>query len=79
MSTFTVRRGHRYRAEISLGVLESLAGNEAVAARLRDAGFADVSVAGAGRKRIAEGLWPNADASAALPHQITAVTEIEAA
>lgn len=77
MSTFTVRRGHRYRAEISLGVLESLAGNEAVAARLRDAGFIDVSVAGAGRRRVAEGLWPNADASAAMPQQIIAVTEIE--
>lgn len=79
MSTFTVRRGYRYRAEISLGVLESLAGNEAVAARLRDAGFIDVSVAGTGRRRVAEGLWPNADASAPMPHQITAVTEIEAA
>ncbi len=77
MSTFTVRRGHRYRAEISLGVFESLAGNEAVAARLREAGFIDVSVAGAGRNRVAEGLWPNADASAPMPHQITSVTEIE--
>jgi len=77
VNTFTVRRGRRYRAEISLGPLESLAGNEAVAARLRDAGFIDVVVSGAGRKRVAQAVWPNADASAAVPRQITAVTEIE--
>lgn len=79
MGAFTVRRGRRYRATISLGLLESFAGNELIAARLRSAGFADVSVIGAGATRHAEGLWPQEDASAELPSQITEVTEIEAA
>lgn len=76
---FTVRRGRRYRASISLGLLESLAGNDVIADRLREAGFIDVSVNGAGATREAEGLWPNEDVTAELPEQISAVTEIEAA
>ena len=79
MGTFTVRRGKRYRASISLGLLESLAGNELIADRLRAAGFVDVSVNGAGATREAEGLWPSDDATAELPEQISAVTEIETA
>jgi hypothetical protein len=75
VSNFTVRRGHRYRATIRLGVFEQLAGNETIAARLREAGFADVAVSGSGAKRTAEALWPNSDASAPLPPQITKVVE----
>jgi len=79
VSTFTVRRGRRYRATISLGLIESLAGNEFIADQLRQAGFIDVSVDGSGTTRHAEGLWPLPDATAELPAQIRAVTEIEAA
>lgn len=79
MSTFTVRRGRRYRATISLGLLESLAGNELIADQLRHAGFADVAVNGSGAMRQAEGVWPNEDATAELPPQIKTVTEIEVA
>ncbi len=39
MGNFTVKRGRRYRATISLGLLESLAGNDMIAGRLRAAGF----------------------------------------
>ncbi len=79
MNTFTVRRGRRYRATIALGLLESLAGNEVIADRLRAVGFADVSVVGTGSKRQAEGLWQNDDSTAELPAQITTVTEVEVA
>ncbi len=79
MTTFTVRQGQRYRATISLGLLESFAGNDLIAARLEAAGFTDVSVEGSGSRRSAEALWPHADASAALPPQVSDVTEIDAA
>jgi hypothetical protein len=78
VGTFTVRRGRRYRATISLGLIESFAGNELIADKLRGAGFEEVSVSGSGTMRTAEGLWPNEDATAQMPEQITAVTEIEA-
>jgi len=76
MSTFTVRRGQRYRATITLGLIEQLADNETIASRLRDAGFAQVTVSGAGETRKAEAVWPNADASAPLPSQITSIVEV---
>jgi hypothetical protein len=76
MSTFTVRRGRRYRATITLGLIEQFAGNETVAAQLRDAGFTDVRVHGAGPTRTAEALWPKDDASAPLPSQISSVVEV---
>jgi hypothetical protein len=79
MGTFTVRHGRRYQATISLGLLESLAGNDMIAERLRTAGFEDISVKGSGSTRHAEARWPNDDATAELPDQVSAVTEIEAA
>lgn len=78
MANFTVKRGRRYRATISLGLLESLAGNDVIASRLRAAGFAEISIRGSGSKRQAEALWPNDDATAEMPDQISAVTEIVA-
>jgi hypothetical protein len=78
MGTFTVRRGRRYRATISLGLLESFAGNDVIADHLQNAGFADVRVSGGGASRVAEAVWPNEDATAEMPAQIKAVTEIEA-
>lgn len=78
MTDFTVRRGRRYRATISLGVLESFAGNDLIADKLRDAGFEDVRVDGSGATRLAEALWPKDDATAPMPPQVIAVDEIRA-
>ena len=60
-------------------LLESLAGNDMIAGRLRAAGFAEISIRGSGSKRQAEALWPNDDTTAEMPEQISAVTEIEVA
>jgi hypothetical protein len=76
MATFTVRQGKRYRATITLGWLERWAGNEAIAGKLRDAGFAEIKVEGSGGTRQAEARWPGPDTTAEMPSQITEVTEI---
>lgn len=79
MSTFTVRHGRRYQAAIELGLLEQLASNEMIAAKLRNVGFEDVHVSGEGSMRHAEALWPGPDTSAALPSQIASVSELDEA
>ena len=79
MTSFTVHRNRRYRATIRLGLLEQLAGNDAIANALIEAGFTDVSVGGAGETRFAEGTWPLEDTSAPLPSQVVSVSEIEEA
>jgi transketolase N-terminal domain/subunit len=76
MATFTVHQGKRYRATISLGLLERLASNDAIADRLKAAGFTEISVTGSGRTRVAEALWPRADAMAEMPKQIVEVREV---
>jgi hypothetical protein len=76
MATFTVRQGRRYRATISLGMLERLASNDTIAEKLRTAGFSDVTVTGSGPVRIAEALWSKPDATADMPQQIAAVAEV---
>jgi hypothetical protein len=76
MSEFTVRHGRRYRATISLGLLEQLAGNDLIAEKLRAAGFAEVEVSGRGGTRTAVALWPSEDRSAPLPPQVTSVVEL---
>ncbi len=78
MATFTVQQGKRYRATISLGLFERFAGNETIAAKLREAGFSDVQVTGSGGTRHAEALWPGADASAEMPSQVASVAEMPA-
>jgi len=79
VSSFTVKRGKRYRATITLDFLEQLAGNDTIAAKLQAAGFEQVHVSGSGATRHAEAVWPNADTTAPLPPQVIAVSEIEAA
>ena len=76
MAIFTVRQGKRYRANISLGWIEMFASNDTIAEQLRSAGFTDVAVTGSGSTRVAEALWPAADASAEMPKQIVGVIEI---
>jgi hypothetical protein len=76
MAAFTVRQGKRYRATISLGLLERFASNETIAERLRAVGFAEVAVSGSGSTRAAEALWPGTDVTAELPTQIVEVIEV---
>jgi hypothetical protein len=71
-----IHKGKRYRAVISLGLLESLAGNDRVAQQIADAGFTEVEVRGGGREREAEALWPLDDASAEIPRQVSDIVEI---
>jgi hypothetical protein len=76
MASFTVHQGKRYRATISLGLLERWASNDTIADRLEAAGFTEMSISGSGRIRVAEALWPAPDATAELPQQITEVLEL---
>jgi hypothetical protein len=76
VAIYTVRQGKRYRATITLGLVERIANNDMIAERLRDAGFADITVSGSGGTRIAEARWPNEDASAEMPKNITEVIEL---
>ena len=71
MSEFTVEKGKRYKATITLGLLQSVASNEMVADKLREAGFADVSVTGSGRTRTATGLWACETISGTIPNEIS--------
>jgi hypothetical protein len=78
MATYTVQNGKRYRAKIRLGLLQSVASNEQVADKFREAGFTEVSVSGSGRARQGKGLWPHADATAEVPDEIASVEELDA-
>jgi hypothetical protein len=70
MPLFTVRKGQRYKAKITLSFLQRLATNEMVAGKFQEVGFTDVSVTGSGRTRHAEGLWPHHDTTAEIPSEI---------
>ena len=76
MATFTVRQGKRYRATISLGMIERLATNEMIADRMRSAGFSEVSVSGSGALRVVEAVWSQPDATSEMLSQVTEVTEV---
>jgi hypothetical protein len=73
---FTVHQGKRYRATLSLGSVERLLDNPAIAQRFRALGFVGVRVSGSGATRKVEGMWPREDASANLPRQIVAVARL---
>ena len=76
MAAFTVRCGRRYRATITLGLIEQWADNETIAAKLRTAGFSDVMVTGTGNSRQAEARWTGPDATGEMPPQVCDVSEI---
>jgi hypothetical protein len=75
-SEFTVEKGKRYRATLSLKAVERLADNELIARKFRAIGFSRVRVSGSGATRRVEGVWPRNDASAPLPPQIVAVAKL---
>lgn len=70
---YSITTGTRYRALIALGFFEKYAGNDTIAAKLRDAGFVDVIVTGSGSGRVATGEWGGASQTADLPDQIQKV------
>ena len=76
MAAFTVHQGKRCRATVSLGLLERFASNDTIADRLEAAGFTEISITGSGRMRVAEALWPGADATAEMPKQIEEAIEV---
>jgi hypothetical protein len=73
---FTVHKGKRYRATLSLNSVERLADNALIGSKFRALGFSNVRVSGAGAIRRVEGFWSRKDASADLPPQIIAVARL---
>jgi hypothetical protein len=73
---FTVHQGKRYRATLSLGSVERMVDNDAIAQRFRALGFTSVRVSGSGATRKVEGVWPGKDMSANMPRQIVAVARL---
>jgi hypothetical protein len=73
---FTVHKGKRYRATLSLNSVERIADNALIASKFRALGFTKVRVSGAGAIRRVEGFWPRNDASTELPRQIVAVAKL---
>jgi hypothetical protein len=75
MATFKLRQGKRYRATISLGLVERLVSNEIIAEKLRSTGFSDVQVSGDGSMRVAEVSWPSGDRIGEVPPQVMEISE----
>ena len=61
MTSLTLRRDKRYRAEIKMGSGGGMVPNSMIAKNIQPFGFIDVSVVGSGRNRIAEGTWVHDD------------------
>ncbi len=76
INRYDLKQGHRYRASISLGLLEQIADNETIAAQIRDLGFTDVHVRGGGAARIAEGRWMRSDQLVTVSPRVTELREI---
>lgn len=78
MAWFQVDCGKRYRARITLGFFERMAGNETIAGKLENAGFTRVQVVGDGAERWAFGTWAGPSQRVELPGQVDAssITEI---
>lgn len=66
----------RYEADIVLGTLESFAGNDLIADKLRSVGFVDVAVTGSGKNRKAVGRWDKLMQDVTLPPQVKKVVKI---
>lgn len=76
MKRHTVRQGRRYRALISLGVIERIASNAMIAQRFAELGFTEIRVMGSGSERGLEALWPLPDAEGEAPRQVSEIIEI---
>lgn len=76
MAEFSLGQGKRYRATLTLGWLEQIAGNDRIAAEMAKAGFANVEVEGEGETRVAQGVWTRESKEVSLPEQVTAIVEV---
>lgn len=76
--SFTVKKGKRYQANITLSFFEQVASNDMIKGMLEKAGFAEVKVSGSGGQRKAEATWPGDDATAEMPAQIVSAAELPA-
>ena len=76
MPEFTLGQGKRYRATLSLGWFEQIAGNDRIAAELAKAGFGEVSVEGDGDVRVAQGVWTRESQAVSLPEQVAELVEV---
>ena len=71
-----LEQGKSYRADLSLGMLESMASNETVAEKFRGLGFTNVVVTGSGSKRQATGTWPLGARAVEMPKQVVSVSVV---
>jgi hypothetical protein len=74
--TFTVHRGRRYRATLTLSGFEQFASNDLIEGKLQGYGFINVSVSGSGATRYAEATWNGPDTTAQIDSHIVSVVEI---
>ena len=73
---FTLVQGKSYRATITLTGFETWAGNDLIAANLKEAGFQNIKISGEGSKRCGEGRWARATTSAPVDAHLSEIVEI---
>ena len=74
---FPLRQSHRYGATVNLhGVEQFLASNDMIAGGLRQRGFTEVEVTGAGALRSAKARWSAPDTRVSIDPHVTNVHEI---
>ena len=73
---FTVHKGKRYKATVTLTGFEQFASNGMVADRITKLGFSDVAVTGSGSKRSATGRWTGADTTVEIDPHLSDIVEV---
>jgi hypothetical protein len=76
-AAFTVHRGRRYQATVTLNWFEQqIATNETIAGQLSTLGFSNVVVTGAGATRQVAGTWTGADTTAQIDPHLSDIVEL---
>jgi hypothetical protein len=73
---FSLKKGKRYKASIVLGMFERMAGNEQIAAELRNVGFSNITISGQGGVRYVVASWDRPDADRDIPRQVHEIIEL---
>jgi len=75
---YTLTQNTNYEAAISLSWMEgTMASNEMIAAKLREAGFEKVRVEGTGQKRKASGTWAKpSEVNVEIPKQVSEIRAV---